>query len=332
MGRVTAIESGRGDARLGHPQPQALRAAGRRDPRARRAARPDGADHGVRAPRARRRRRHGADPHRRLGAVASSPSRSRAGSAAAGSCTSSTGTRSTASRCRSPGRAPRRCSPPTGSSTPPTSRTRCRSCRIKRRHEVAEALDDERLADVLGELPEADQVVILGTLEERRAADVLEAMDPDDAADVLAEFSNVDRNRLLELMEPDEAEPVRQLLKYSEDTAGGMMTSEPVILSPDATIAEALARVREPELTPVAGQPGVRLPAAVGHARPAATWAWRTSSGCSANRRPAWSAASSTTSSRSGRRRRWPRSPATSPPTTWSPPRWSTTRAGWSAR
>src|SRR3712207_4902496 len=55
---------------------------------------------------------------------------------------------------------------------------------IKRRHEVAEALDDERLADVLGELPEADQVTIRGTLDERRAADVLEAMDPDEAADL----------------------------------------------------------------------------------------------------------------------------------------------------
>jgi CBS domain-containing protein len=121
---------------------------------------------------------------------------------------------------------------------------------IKRRHEVAEAMGDERLADVLGELPEAEQIVILGTLEEGRAADVLEEMDPDDAADLLAELSNVDRDRLLELMEPDEAEPVRQLLKYSEDTAGGIMTSEPVILSHDATIAEALARVRAPELTP----------------------------------------------------------------------------------
>jgi CBS domain-containing protein/sporulation protein YlmC with PRC-barrel domain len=120
----------------------------------------------------------------------------------------------------------------------------------KRRVEVAAALDDERLADVLEELPENDQVRILGTLAVERAADVLEAMNPDDAADLLAELPVGEQERLLELMEPEEAAPVRQLLLYTEGTAGSMMTSEPVILAPDATVAEALARIRSPELPP----------------------------------------------------------------------------------
>jgi flagellar motility protein MotE (MotC chaperone)/sporulation protein YlmC with PRC-barrel domain len=119
-----------------------------------------------------------------------------------------------------------------------------------RRLEVASALDDERLADVLEELPEHDQVEILGALEPARAADILEEMDPDDAADLLAELPKLEQDVLLDLMEPDEASPVRQLLHYQPGTAGAVMTSEPIILTPDATVAEALARIREPHLAP----------------------------------------------------------------------------------
>ncbi|MDO3683204.1 CBS domain-containing protein [Micromonospora sp. C28ISP2-4] len=119
-----------------------------------------------------------------------------------------------------------------------------------RRNEVAAALDDERLADVLGELPEHDQVEILAALDRQRAADVLEEMEPDDAADLLNELPPPEQDVLLDLMEPDEADPVRQLLRYASGTAGSVMTSEPVILPPDATVAEALARIREPQLSP----------------------------------------------------------------------------------
>jgi flagellar motility protein MotE (MotC chaperone) len=120
-----------------------------------------------------------------------------------------------------------------------------------RRNEVAAALSDRRLADVLEELPEHDQVEILARLDRERAADVLERMDPDDAADLLAELPKAEQTLLLDLMEPDEAAPVRHLMNYRPGTAGSVMTSEPVILPPDATVAEALARIREPELSPV---------------------------------------------------------------------------------
>ncbi len=121
---------------------------------------------------------------------------------------------------------------------------------LERRAAVVAALDDERLADVLEELPEEDQVEILEHLDSERAADVLEEMSPDDAADLIADLHPDTAATLLGLMEAEEAAHVRRLMSYADKTAGAMMTPEPVILSPDATIADALAHVRNPELTP----------------------------------------------------------------------------------
>ncbi|MGH3665257.1 MAG: magnesium transporter MgtE N-terminal domain-containing protein [Egibacteraceae bacterium] len=120
---------------------------------------------------------------------------------------------------------------------------------------AARTLDDEQLADTMEELPEDVQAQLLDALDLERAADVLEAMQPDDAADLLGELEGARRGELLAAMEPDEAEPLRRLLRYENNTAGGLMTPEPILLPPTATVAEALALVRDPDVTPaLAGQ------------------------------------------------------------------------------
>jgi Mg/Co/Ni transporter MgtE len=120
----------------------------------------------------------------------------------------------------------------------------------KRRYEVLKALDDDRLADILQELPELEQADVLSQLGTERSADVLEEMDPDDAADLLGVLNPTDAEMLLTRMDPDESDPVRRLLTHAPDTAGGLMTSDPVVLTPDTAVTEALARLRDPDLTP----------------------------------------------------------------------------------
>lgn len=115
---------------------------------------------------------------------------------------------------------------------------------------VANELTDERLADVLEELGDDDRVEILSGLDVDRAADVLDVMQPDDAADLVAELPTEQAALLLEHMEPEEAEDVRRLLTYDERAAGGLMTTDPIILPPESTIAQALASARRADIPP----------------------------------------------------------------------------------
>ena len=119
-----------------------------------------------------------------------------------------------------------------------------------RRIEVAEELSDERLADALEEMPETDQLEIIEGMDDERVADVLDNMEPDDAADLLAQMPQDRTEQILDLMDPEEAEDVRFLLAFDPQTAGGLMSTEPIIVSAETTVAEGLALIRRSEVTP----------------------------------------------------------------------------------
>jgi CBS domain-containing protein len=119
---------------------------------------------------------------------------------------------------------------------------------LTRRQQLAAALQDEEIADLLEEMPEQDQIRFLSAMDLERRADIVEEMEPDDAADLLAEMPPDQRERLLAAMETVDAAEVRRLLLYDATTAGGLMTSQPVIVAPTVPVGEVLARIRQPEL------------------------------------------------------------------------------------
>lgn len=121
---------------------------------------------------------------------------------------------------------------------------------LERRHEVVRELPDEMVADALEEMNDSDQLEILDWLGADRAADVLDHMEPDDAADLIHALPEQHGAALLNLMEPEEAEDVRRLLAYPQDTAGGLMNPDPIVLSAEASVAEALAMIRNAEIPP----------------------------------------------------------------------------------
>jgi CBS domain-containing protein len=122
-----------------------------------------------------------------------------------------------------------------------------RALPLAQRRQLAEAMDDERFADLLEELPEAEQVRLVEGLDLDRLVGVLDEMEFDDLADLLGEMPGEQRLRILDAMDHDDADVVRRLLSYEKSTAGGMMTPEVIILGPTASVADALAQIRQPD-------------------------------------------------------------------------------------
>src|SRR5713226_3848101 len=106
-------------------------------------------------------------------------------------------------------------------------------------------LDTDTAADTLNEVETPLQSELLSELDPEKASDLLEKLPPDDAADILAEIPREEAERLLNLMPANESRPIRELLRYGPETAGGIMTNEVLSLSQDLTVEEALAYLRQ---------------------------------------------------------------------------------------
>ena len=109
---------------------------------------------------------------------------------------------------------------------------------------VIESLDDETAAEAVSEIPTRMQVALLNSLSAGKAADIVEEMAPDEAADVLQELPPETSAEVLANMETEEANEVRELLGFEENTAGGLMTTEFIVLLETATVESAIEALK----------------------------------------------------------------------------------------
>jgi flagellar motility protein MotE (MotC chaperone)/sporulation protein YlmC with PRC-barrel domain len=115
------------------------------------------------------------------------------------------------------------------------------------REAIFEAMEPEKAAEALSEVDLEIQASILESLETGKAVEILEEMTPADAAAAIAELNEETSAEILEEMEGEPQEEVRELLEFADDTAGGMMDTEMLVLVPDATVEDARAAMRASE-------------------------------------------------------------------------------------
>ncbi len=106
-------------------------------------------------------------------------------------------------------------------------------------------LDEERAADVLMELDEDDRLKLLEGMPTEEIAKQIEHLDSDDAVDVIQQLDEEDRDEILSHIDDvDQAGDIIDLLKYDEDTAGGLMGTEMIVVNENMSMPECIKEMR----------------------------------------------------------------------------------------
>lgn len=126
--------------------------------------------------------------------------------------------------------------------------------------EVLNDLTDEEAAEVLARLPAAEAAPIFERLDDDKQAEIAEELGPDTTAQIAVEMSSDERadlfkeldeemgDRVLETLvriDPEAAEDVEELTRWPEKSAGSLMTTDIVSVTPEMTVAETIAAIRE---------------------------------------------------------------------------------------
>ncbi len=110
---------------------------------------------------------------------------------------------------------------------------------------VLEQLGVDDAADVFERLEEHEQAELVEHFGAERLAPIVSEMAPDDRTDLVEALPDPIGDALLDAMDPEAAAEVEELIAWPEDTAGGLMTTDFVRLSPDLTVNEIIAHIRE---------------------------------------------------------------------------------------
>lgn len=113
---------------------------------------------------------------------------------------------------------------------------------------IFDSLEKPDAAEVLERVDEATRAELFDLLTDNELVDLISELDPDDAADVLAELDKEESQEVLESLDSEDAEQIKELMVYSEDSAGGIMDPTVLSVSEDALVNKAIERIREAEV------------------------------------------------------------------------------------